>query len=116
MTEDLTPKQQKILNFVRKSIEKTGFPPTRVEISKAFNYSSANAAEEHLRMLERKGAIELTPGASRGIRLTEGLGLPLVGRVAAGSRSRMAARSSAFGAGPAVSAALGSRAANSHSS
>jgi len=85
MTEDLTPKQQKILNFVRKSIEKTGFPPTRVEISKAFNYSSANAAEEHLRMLERKGAIELTPGASRGIRLTESLGLPLVGRVAAGS-------------------------------
>src|SRR5215831_11475433 len=85
MTEELTSKQQKILNFVRKSIEKTGFPPTRVEISKAFNYSSANAAEEHLRMLERKGAIELTPGASRGIRLTEGLGLPLVGRVAAGS-------------------------------
>jgi repressor LexA len=85
MIEELTPKQQKILNFVRKSIEKTGFPPTRIEISKAFNYSSANAAEEHLRMLERKGAIELTPGASRGIRLTEGLGLPLVGRVAAGS-------------------------------
>ena len=85
MTEELTPKQQKILNFVRKSIEKTGFPPTRIEISKAFNYSSANAAEEHLRMLERKGAIELTPGASRGIRLTEGLGLPLIGRVAAGS-------------------------------
>src|SRR5262249_59847923 len=78
MTEELTPKQQKILNFVRKSIEKTGFPPTRIQISKAFNYSSANAAEEHLRMLERKGAIELTPGASRGIRLTEGLGLPLV--------------------------------------
>jgi repressor LexA len=85
MTDELTPKQQKILNFVRKSIEKTGFPPTRVEISKAFNYSSANAAEEHLRTLERKGAIELTPGASRGIRLTEGLGLPLIGRVAAGS-------------------------------
>src|ERR1700704_1973751 len=85
MTEELTPKQQKILNFVRKAIEKTGFPPTRIEISKAFRYSSANAAEEHLRMLERKGAIELTPGASRGIRLTEGLGLPLIGRVAAGS-------------------------------
>jgi repressor LexA len=85
MTEELTPKQQKILNFVRKAIQKTGYPPTRVEISKAFRYSSANAAEEHLRMLERKGAIELTPGASRGIRLTEGMGLPLIGRVAAGS-------------------------------
>src|SRR6266581_1824815 len=85
MTEELTTKQQKILNFVRKAIQKTGFPPTRIEISNAFRYSSPNAAEEHLRMLERKGAIELTPGASRGIRLTEGLGLPLIGRVAAGS-------------------------------
>src|ERR1700694_603357 len=65
MTEELTPKQQKILNFVRKAIQKTGFPPTRIEISKAFRYSSPNAAEEHLRTLERKGAIELTPGASR---------------------------------------------------
>src|SRR3979411_2090026 len=85
MTEKITHKQQKILNFVRKAIQKTGFPPTRIEISKAFRYSSPNAAEEHLRMLERKGAIELTPGASRGIRLTDGLGLPLIGRVAAGS-------------------------------
>src|SRR2546421_5749177 len=85
MTEELTPKQQKILNFVRKAIQKTGFPPTRIEISNAFRYSSPNAAEEHLRMLERKGAIELTPGASRGIRLTEEPGLPLIGRVAAGS-------------------------------
>src|SRR5881628_1626172 len=85
MTEELTLKQQKILNFVRKAIQKTGFPPTRIEISKAFRYSSPNAAEEHLRMLEMKGPIELTPGASRGIRLTEGLGLPLIGRVAAGS-------------------------------
>src|SRR5256885_15791579 len=85
MTEELTPKQQKILNFVRKAIQKTGSPPTRIEISNAFRYSSPNAAEEHLRMLERKGAIELTPGASRGIRLTEEPGLPLIGRVAAGS-------------------------------
>ena len=85
MTEELTPKQQKILDFVRKTIEKTGFPPTRAEIAKAFRYSSPNAAEDHLRTLERKGALELTPGASRGIRLAEGLGLPLIGRVAAGS-------------------------------
>jgi len=85
MTEELTLKQQKILDFVRKTIEKTGFPPTRAEIAKAFRYSSPNAAEDHLRTLERKGALELTPGASRGIRLAEGLGLPLIGRVAAGS-------------------------------
>jgi repressor LexA len=85
MTEELTPKQQKILDFVRKAIEKTGFPPTRAEIAKAFRFRSPNAAEDHLRTLERKGAIEITPGASRGIRLSEGLGLPLIGRVAAGS-------------------------------
>ena len=84
MTEELTPTQQKILNFVRKTIQKTGFPPTRTEIAEAFRYSSANAAQEHLRTLERKGAIELTPSASRGIRLAE-VGLPLIGRVAAGS-------------------------------
>jgi repressor LexA len=85
MIEELTPKQQKILDFVRKAIEKTGFPPTRAEIAKAFRFRSPNAAEDHLRTLERKGAIEITPGASRGIRLAEGLGLPLIGRVAAGS-------------------------------
>jgi repressor LexA len=84
MTEELTTTQQKILNFVRKTIQKTGFPPTRTEIAEAFRYSSANAAQEHLRTLERKGAIELTPSASRGIRLAD-VGLPLIGRVAAGS-------------------------------
>jgi repressor LexA len=85
MTEELTPKQRKVLNFVRKSIQKTGFPPTRTEIANAFHYSSPNAAQEHLRILDRKGVIELTPSASRGIRLTEEPGLPLIGRVAAGS-------------------------------
>jgi repressor LexA len=85
MTEDLTEKQQEILDFIRETIEKTGFPPTRAEIAKAFRYSSPNAAEDHLRTLERKGAIEIVAGTSRGIRLTEGSGLPLVGRVAAGS-------------------------------
>ncbi|MGB7543593.1 MAG: transcriptional repressor LexA [Burkholderiales bacterium] len=85
MIEELTAKQQEILDFIRQAIEETGFPPTRAEIAKAFRYSSPNAAEDHLRTLERKGAIELTPGASRGIRLAESLGLPLIGRVAAGS-------------------------------
>src|SRR5260370_743198 len=85
MTEELTPKQRKVLNFVRKSIQKTGFPPTRTEIAKAFRYSSPNAAQEHLGIRARKGAIALPPSASRGIRLTEEPGLPLIGRVAAGS-------------------------------
>ena len=79
----LTPRQQQILDMIRRHLAKTGAPPTRVEIAHAFKFSSPNAAEEHLQTLARKGAIELVPGAARGIRLTE-VGLPVVGRVAAG--------------------------------
>src|SRR5690606_3378893 len=70
------------------AIEETGIPPTRAEIARKLGFRSANAAEEHLRALRRKGAIELLPGASRGIRILEAgpesPGVPLVGRVAAG--------------------------------
>jgi repressor LexA len=83
--ESLTPQQQKIFEFIRESIEATGFPPTRAEIMTAFEFRSPNAAESHLRTLERKGAIELLRGSARGIRLKGDEGLPLVGRVAAGS-------------------------------
>jgi repressor LexA len=82
MPDDLTPRQAQILALVRKLLEETGRPPTRAEIAEHFGFRSANAAEEHLRALARKGAIELS-GVARGIRLTEE-GLPLVGRVAAG--------------------------------
>jgi len=85
---ELTPRQRQILLLVQKVIHDTGMPPTRAEIARTLKFRSANAAEEHLRALERKGAIELLPGTSRGIRLKdslrEQLGLPLVGRVAAG--------------------------------
>jgi repressor LexA len=74
--------------LVQKVMHDTGMPPTRAEIAKTLKFRSANAAEEHLRALERKGVIELLPGTSRGIRLKDSLreqmGLPLVGRVAAG--------------------------------
>lgn len=64
-------------------------PPTRAEIAAELGFKSANAAEEHLRALQKKGVLELLPGASRGIQLKDSLreqyGLPLVGRVAAGS-------------------------------
>jgi repressor LexA len=83
--QELTPRQQEILAMIREFIADSGFPPTRADICRAMGFSSPNAAEEHLRMLERKGAIEMFGGASRGIRLKESLGLPLVGRVAAGS-------------------------------
>ena len=83
--KDLTAQQQKILLFVRQAIESTGFPPTRAEIAKALRFRSPNAAEQHLRALENKGAIEIMQGAARGLRLVEGPGIPLVGRVAAGS-------------------------------
>lgn len=83
---DLTPRQSEILALIREHLETHGSPPTRAEIADALGFRSANAAETHLRALERKGAIELTRGASRGIRLLEAppAGLPLVGRVAAG--------------------------------
>ncbi len=82
---DLTPRQAEILALIRDAIESTGYPPTRAEISQAFGFRSPNAAEEHLRALARKGVIQIQDGAARGIRLTESLGIPLIGRVAAGS-------------------------------
>ena len=83
--KDLTSQQHKILQFIREAIEATGFPPTRAEIAHALDFRSPNAAESHLRALERKGAIEIMQGAARGIRLAGEPGIPLVGRVAAGS-------------------------------
>jgi repressor LexA len=86
---ELTPRQRQILFLIQKIIRDTGMPPTRAEIAKTLQFKSINAAEDHLRALERKGAIEIVPGASRGIRLKdsmrEQIGLPLVGRVAAGA-------------------------------
>jgi repressor LexA len=85
---DLTPRQSQILHLIRRAIVESGMPPTRAEIALQLGFRSPNAAEEHLRALARKGCIELVPGSSRGIRLKdvlrEQLGLPLIGRVAAG--------------------------------
>lgn len=104
----LTARQEQILNLIRDAIENTGFPPTRAEIAAELGFKSANAAEEHLKALARKGAIEITAGTSRGIRLLGErpapatakpadlgplpqvpagmlMSLPLIGRVAAGS-------------------------------
>jgi repressor LexA len=101
MASKLTDRQQQILDLIRQAVASTGFPPTRAEIAHALGFRSPNAAEDHLKALARKGAIELTAGASRGIRLKEAantaaqamlpipsltqLMLPLIGRVAAGS-------------------------------
>ena len=85
----LTPRQSQILEMIQEYIAETGMPPTRAEIAQELGFKSANAAEEHLRALQKKGVLELLPGASRGIQLKDSLreqmGLPLVGRVAAGS-------------------------------
>ena len=87
--DELTPRQSEILLFIQTFMDETDMPPTRAEIARALGFRSVNAAEEHLRALQRKGVIELIPGTSRGIRLKDSLreqmGLPLVGRVAAGS-------------------------------
>ncbi|UYO95194.1 transcriptional repressor LexA [Pollutimonas sp. M17] len=105
MAVKLTERQQQILELIRSEITRSGFPPTRAEIARALGFKSANAAEDHLKALARKGAIELTAGASRGIRLVDPdlpadrsssmletassalsqLLVPLVGRVAAGN-------------------------------
>ncbi len=82
----LTRRQEEVLELIKRNIEDTGFPPTRAEIAKELGFRSANAAEEHLKALARKGAIEVVAGTSRGIRLPEvETGLPIIGRVAAGN-------------------------------
>ena len=86
----LTPRQAEILDFIKRCLEDNGFPPTRAEIAQELGFKSPNAAEEHLKALARKGAIEMTPGASRGIRIPgfdseAEEGLPIIGRVAAGA-------------------------------
>ena len=85
MVEKLTSRQQQVLDLIRQHIDQTGYPPTRAEIARELGFKSANAAEEHLQALARKGAIEVIPGASRGIRLPASTGIPIVGRVAAGN-------------------------------
>ena len=104
---NLTPRQQQILDLIQDAIARTGAPPTRAEIARTLGFKSANAAEEHLKALSRKGVLELVSGTSRGIRLCadavrhinaargthfalpitsmQPMLLPLVGRVAAGS-------------------------------
>ncbi len=104
-TPKLTARQQQILTLIERAIATTGAPPTRAEIATELGFKSANAAEEHLQALARKGVIELVSGTSRGIRLRNKaaasswqsqqyslpipglaqLALPLIGRVAAGS-------------------------------
>ena len=92
--DELTDRQAEILRLIRELTEVSGYPPTRAEIAERMGFRSVNAAEQHLRALEKKGAIEIEAGASRGIRVRDGRGapragrlleLPVVGRVAAGS-------------------------------
>ncbi len=87
----LTARQEEVLQLIKDTMLNTGMPPTRAEIARELGFKSANAAEEHLKALARKGVIEILPGTSRGIKLNtpledqlEELGLPLIGRVAAG--------------------------------
>jgi len=92
--EELTARQTEILRLVRELTEVSGYPPTRAEIAEKMGFRSVNAAEQHLRALEKKGAIDIEAGASRGIRMRDAkpggklgrlLELPVIGRVAAGS-------------------------------
>ena len=69
----LTKRQSEILTFLKVWIEDNGYPPTRAEIAKELGFRSPNAAEDHLKALARKGAIEMIPGASRGLKIIETL-------------------------------------------
>ncbi|MFC3122575.1 transcriptional repressor LexA [Agaribacter flavus] len=86
----LTPRQQEVLDLIKSTMIETGMPPTRAEIARQLGFRSANAAEEHLKALAKKGVIDILPGTSRGIKLNCALddeaeeGLPLIGKVAAG--------------------------------
>ena len=83
---DLTVRQEEILNLIKSYLKTQGFPPTRADIAKTFGFKSHNAAEQHLRAIEKKGFISILPGASRGIVLNEkeDFGIPIIGLVAAG--------------------------------
>ena len=92
--EALTERQSEILQLIRELTEVSGFPPTRAEIAERMGFRSVNAAEQHLRALEKKGAINILSGASRGIRVNDShsparpgrlMDLPIVGQVAAGA-------------------------------
>ena len=93
MSEALTERQSEILRLIKELTEVSGFPPTRAEIAERMGFRSVNAAEQHLRALERKGALDISSGSSRGIKIRGGGGhrvsrlleLPVIGRVAAGS-------------------------------
>ena len=85
MTATLTDRQLKVLACIQEFLYRAGMPPTRAEIAKQLGFRSVNAAEEHLRVLARKGIIELQSGTSRGIRLLAPAGVPVVGEVAAGN-------------------------------
>jgi repressor LexA len=84
---NLTSRQEQVLQLIRSYADETGYPPTRAEIARILGYKSPNAAEEHIKALARKGAIEIIPGASRGIKLPDLVdeGIPIIGRVAAGN-------------------------------
>lgn len=84
--ENLTQRQQQVFDYIVSYQEDNGMPPTRAEIALKLGFKSPNAAEEHLKALARKGAIEMIPGASRGIRIPDSYaGIPIIGNVAAGS-------------------------------
>lgn len=82
--EALTARQSQVLQLIHDHIQETGFPPTRAEIANILGFRSINAAEDHLKALERKGALEILPGTSRGLRIKRETGLPVVGQSATG--------------------------------
>ncbi len=92
---ELTAEQERVVSFIQKHRQQTGFPPTVREIAEALGYRSPNNVRQHLRLIEQKGFIKLLQGKARGIEVTapesdneievDGVGVPLIGSVAAGA-------------------------------
>jgi len=84
----VTPKQKKILDFIRSHTEREGYPPSQQEIARAFGFRSLGTVQNYLVRLEREGLLSRQWNARRGMRVLSpdkrGMELPLAGTVAAG--------------------------------
>src|SRR6187402_863588 len=88
--EPLTDKQQAILDYIEQEHASTGVTPSTREIQEHFGFASQTAAVNHLKALEKKGAIQRQPGKARAVALTSHLqresivDVPIYGSIAAG--------------------------------
>ncbi len=98
---DLTTRQKRMLEFIQRHLQETGYPPTIREIGSAVGISSTSVVNYNLNVLQEKGYIERERERSRGLRVVGGKGqvsrrtaveefeVPLAGEIAAGEPLRL---------------------------